>query len=266
MFYQEIDTVLHPEIQIVASGPAAGWSSTVWDDALATLRTQWPERNGAWRFEVTGVSGVLPVRYLPTGAGHHAFRGMAWLSSDGRQVLRSDEWGHYLMTWIYDLHMELTLEAFGRSFVGWGGLASLLLLLTGLWAWWPKGKWANALRIKTDASPIRTLRDMHKLAGLAGFGFLAMLALTGAMLALPKESNSVLELTFGKVHRTAVPCRPSPMACPSRWRRHWLRPEPSCLKDGWPGSKRRDIRAARSWSVCSSPAIRASGFRTAMST
>ena len=101
------------------------------------------------------------------------------------------------MTWLYELHMELLLGDGGRAFVGWAGLAMAVLLLSGLWAWWPRGSLARALHFKRGAVRSRRLRDIHKLAGLAGLPLLLMLAITGVMLALPDESNAVLAGTVG---------------------------------------------------------------------
>ena len=199
VFYEAIDALLHPEIRQAADGPAPGWDSPVWGQALATVRAQWPERTGPWRFEVTGEAGTVPARYQPPGAGHHGRRVMVWLTPDGRDVLREAEWGSYLMTWLYELHMHLLLDAPGRAFVGWTGLVMVVLLLTGLWSWWPRASWRNALHFKREAVATRRLRDIHKLAGLAGLPLLLMLVLTGVMLALPDESNVVLERSVGPV-------------------------------------------------------------------
>lgn len=197
VFYEGIDAALHPEIRVAATGPAPGWDSPVWDRALATVRARWPERTGAWRFEATGEPGAIAVRYQAPGAGHHGRRVMVWLTPDGGQVLREADWGSYLMTWLYDLHMELLLHASGRALVGWAGLAMLALLLSGLWAWWPRGNWAKALHFKREAAGSRRLRDIHKLAGLIGLPLLLMLVVTGVMLALPDESNAMLAHTVG---------------------------------------------------------------------
>jgi uncharacterized iron-regulated membrane protein len=200
VFYQSIDRWLHPEIQVAASGPAPDAASPVWDRGLATLRAQWPERHGAWRFELTGEAGPIPVRYEMPGMGHGGHRIMVWLSPDGGRVLREDVWGQYAMTWIYDLHMELLGGETGRAIVGWSGLAIFMaLMLTGLWAWWPRGGWRKALRYASGAALIRRLRDMHKLAGLIGLPLLSVLVITGVMLALPDESNAVLRPAFGPV-------------------------------------------------------------------
>jgi uncharacterized iron-regulated membrane protein len=193
VFYQEIDAALHPALEVSATGPVPDWQSPVWDRGLSALRAQWPDWQGAWRFEVTGRPGPIPVRYEMPGMGHGAHRVMVWLSPDGGHVLRQEVWGDYAMTWLYRLHMELLSGEIGHELVGWSGLAILVLLLgSGLWAWWPRGSWRKGLRYARVASPLRRLRDLHKLSGLIAFPLLAVLTLTGAMLALPDQSNAAL--------------------------------------------------------------------------
>jgi uncharacterized iron-regulated membrane protein len=212
-FYPELDALLHPEIRADGGPPD-------WDRALATVRAEWPGKQGPWRFEVTGQGGAIPARYYnpPERAGH-AFRPlMVWLSPDGGRVLRRDYWGEYAVTFIYDLHYTLLLGRTGGALVGWLGFGILALLLSGLWAWWPRASWAKALRFKRGAHPQRALRDWHKLAGLAGLAFLLLLTVTGIMLALPEESDAALGAAglpvshAPHVHEAsaAVPLRTSP--------------------------------------------------------
>lgn len=192
VFYPQVDAMLHPELR------AEGEGEPDWDRALATVRAAYPDKQGGWRFEVTGEPGVIPARYYdPPERAVHAFRPMmVWLSPDGGRVLRRDYWGEYAMTFIYDLHYRLTLGEVGGKIVGWSGFGLLALLLSGLWAWWPRhwsgGSWRKALRIKRGAHQLRVLRDWHKSAGLAGSLFLLLLTGTGIMLALPDESDAVL--------------------------------------------------------------------------
>lgn len=187
-FYPEVDALLHPEIRVEASG------APDWDRALATLRAAYPDKNGPWRFEVTGDPGAIPARYYdPPERQGHAFRPMmVWLTSDGGAVLRRDYWGEYAMTLIYDLHFRLLLGETGGKLLGWLGFALLALLLSGLWAWWPRGSLRKALRFKRGSPPQRALRDWHKLAGLSGLGFLLILTITGMMLELPEQSDAAL--------------------------------------------------------------------------
>jgi len=198
-FYPEIDTLLNPEIALEGEG------TPDWNRALATVRTAFPDKQGPWRFELTGQPGAIPARYYdpPERAGHAFAPMMVWLSPDGEKVLRRDYWGEYAMTFVYDLHYRLLLGTTGGAVLGWTSFALIALLLTGLWAWWPRGSWAKALRIKTGASRQRALRDWHKTAGLSGLVFLLILTITGIMLELPAESDVALT-TVG------LPVEPAP--------------------------------------------------------
>ena len=194
VFYPEIDALLHPDVRVEVAGTAPGWNSPVWDQSLATVRAAWPQKTGPWRFEVTGAHGSIPARYYAPSetAGRMFAPMMVWLSPDGAQVLRREFWGSYAMTWIYDLHMKLLIEPIGGELVGYSGLAILVLLLSGLWAWWPKGRWSKALRYKRSGAYSRKLRDLHKLTGLIGLPMLLMLVVTGTLLGLPEERDHLL--------------------------------------------------------------------------
>ncbi len=193
VFYPEIDAALHPEIQAESS------AAPDWDRALATVRRAFPDKTGPWRFEVTGEPGAIPARYYnpPETAGRAFAPMMVWLAPDGSAVLRRDFWGDYAMTWIYDLHYRLLLGEAGGTALGYAGLALTLLLLSGVWAWWPRGSWRKAVRFKRNAPPTRRLRDWHKLTGLWGSVLLLILTATGVMLELPEESDAVLGAAFG---------------------------------------------------------------------
>ncbi|MXO71581.1 PepSY-associated TM helix domain-containing protein [Alteraurantiacibacter buctensis] len=188
VFYPQLDAVLHPELRAEGEGPPD------FDRVLATLRAEFPDKAGPWRLEVTGGRGAIPARYYnPPEREGHAFRPMmVWLSPDGARVLRRDYWGEYAVTFIYDLHYRLLLGETGGKVVGWSGFVLLALMLSGLWAWWPRGSWRKALRFKRHAARQRALRDWHKLAGLGGLAFLLILTVTGIMLALQEESDAAL--------------------------------------------------------------------------
>lgn len=220
VFYQEIDVLLHPRIRVEAASPAPGWSSPVWDRALATVRAHWSADAGQWRFEATGVRGPIAARHYPGGppGSHMSERMMVWLSPDGSQVLRQDRWGDYAMSWIYELHMDLLSGEMGHSIVGWSGLLLLLLLFSGLAAWWPRGSWRKATGFKRGAAPIRRLYDIHKLVGLSALPLLILFAVTGFMLALPTLSDRMLAHVAGPLdiqpvtRSTPRPGAPVPLA------------------------------------------------------
>lgn len=207
VFYTDIDDALHPEIRLAGTAPPPSW-----ERVYQTARATYPDKAGPWRFEVTGRGGDIPARYYdpPERAGRDFAPMMVWFSADGTRVLRRDYWGEYAMTWVYDLHHRLLLQGTGAQILGWSGIAMLLMMGAGLAAWWPRpGTVIKALRMKANASPIRRLYDGHKLIGLGSLGFLALLTVTGVLLAMPKESATVLTPALGaaatapKIDKTA---------------------------------------------------------------
>lgn len=191
IFYTGIDAALHPVVRVGADGPAPGLAAPVWDRALATGRARWHDPGGRWSLEVTGDGGVIPARYYPA-PGHHGDRQMVWFSADGARIVRAEPWGGYLMSWLYQLHMQLLAGDLGSQLVGWSGVAMLLLLLSGVIAWWPRGSWRKALAFKREAVAIRRLRDLHKLSGLWSMALLFVLVATGVLLALPVVTQALL--------------------------------------------------------------------------
>ncbi|WP_233203854.1 PepSY domain-containing protein [Novosphingobium sp. HII-3] len=195
VFYVEIDKALHPKIEQVSAARALDWNSAAWDRALATGRAHWKDQRGRWSFEATEEAGAIPARFYPAsdhGDHHHADREMVWFSADGSRVLRAEPWGGYLMSWLYQLHMDLLAGDPGRQVVGWSGYAVFVLLMTGLAVWWPRASWGKALAFRRGAAPLRRLRDLHKLSGLWSFILLLILSGTGALLALPEVRTSLL--------------------------------------------------------------------------
>lgn len=206
VFYIEIDKALHPEVAQATSDPAPAWTSPVWGRALATARARWHDPHGSWSFEVTDQAGALPARYYPSEHhSHHAEREMVWFSADGSQVLRAEPWGGYLMSWLYELHMHLLAGELGSQIVGWAGCAMLVLLLTGVVVWWPRGSWRKALAFKPKAVATRRLRDLHKLAGVWSMALLFVLVGTGSLLALPAIKTWVLSVAISTPDKVPDP-------------------------------------------------------------
>lgn len=207
VFYIELDEALHPGVRSDSRLPAPGWDDRVWEQVLVTARGHSADPLGEWSFEVTGKGGTIPARYYPPSQrdGHHAEREMLWFSADGTRIVRSEPWGGYLMSWLYELHMHLLAGETGRKIVGWSGVAMLFLLISGLLLWWPRGSWRKALAFKRHAVPIRRLRDLHKLAGLGSLLLLFLLVATGVLLALPDVKEALLSVSITTADRVPAP-------------------------------------------------------------
>lgn len=92
---------------------------------------------------------------------------------------------------LHVFHENLTIPEYsGRQIVGWIGVGMLIMSLTGLWLWWPRGSdLLHALRWK------RSTRFTFNLHHLFGFWIsipLAVVSLTGIYLAFPQTSREAM--------------------------------------------------------------------------
>jgi uncharacterized iron-regulated membrane protein len=174
-FDGEIDRVTHPALRQVAPQSAGAGA-----DSLAAGARQ------AWSRD--------PVRMLvlpesPGDAVEVWYRGgsmRAYLDPRDGHVLGLRDTHDSLMGVLVDLHTNLLSGETGRAVIGWCGLAAILLIVLGIWLWWPRGgRWRQALTVKWEAGPARVWLDVHKVAGIVTGVFLVVIAATGAALALP---------------------------------------------------------------------------------
>lgn len=209
VFYNELDSALN----LPATPPCHSCSppqliAPRYDRALDTLRQTYPDLTGPWRIEATERGRVISARYYypPATQDEYFAPLMVWLNADGSGVVRQDYWGHYLMTWLYNLHFSLLSGATGIIMVGLIGVGASLLLLSGLVAWWPRpGQWRRALAFKRRPALVGQLYDWHKFTGLVMVIPLVLLCLTGALLALPKPTSWMLAQVFGPVNTPQPP-------------------------------------------------------------
>jgi len=193
VFYTELDRVLNPAL---AWQPAQGCVTT-WEPVLQALRRAEPQRERGWRIELPeGGCGSITARYLrpPERAGAFFAPRLVSLRADTLEPVAQRYWGDFAATWLFDLHYTGLAGAAGRTVIGLLGLGLGLSLLSGLALWWPRSarQWRAAWRPKAGAARARRTWDQHRLAGLYALPLLLLLALSGALLALPEWVDPVL--------------------------------------------------------------------------
>lgn len=114
------------------------------------------------------------------------------------EIIGAEEHKFLWMQWIYDLHVYLLLGKPGLIPNGVGGTLLFLLCVSGLVIWWPGIKnWRFGFRYATQAGWKRQNYDLHKLAGIGSFLFLALIAFSGVYYCFPVESRAVIGWVSG---------------------------------------------------------------------
>ena len=191
VYYIEIDNALVAELRTVPSDarPAS------WQGVYEALQHDHPERDGSWRIEVTRGGGPIPVRYHdPVETREELFAPlMLWLDPRDYSTIRGAFWGEYPTTWLYKLHWQLLAGETGATIMGLAGIAIMVLIVSGLVAWWPRrGHVRNALRWKRNAASVRRLYDIHKLLAVSSVMVLFVVVPTGVMLEFPQYTRPML--------------------------------------------------------------------------
>lgn len=104
-----------------------------------------------------------------------------------------------VFTWLRDLHRDLqdSSRTWGSAIVRYSTLGFVLILISGIVLWWPKGKkqLESRLKVKANASRHRLYSDLHVNLGFYLTVGLLALSLTGLVWSFP---------SFGSALSTAV--------------------------------------------------------------
>ncbi|CAO3410818.1 PepSY-associated TM helix domain-containing protein [Azospirillum largimobile] len=213
VFYVEIDRVLTPELVV----PAGHRDPLPLDRVVQSLREAHPQRTGGWRLELPhGPDHPIMARYMkPEETAGKSFAPlMVAVNPYSGEVLSSRFWGRTAMTWTYDLHYLLLAGDTGRMVLALGGIASLLVLASGVYLWWPAaGKWGRALLPRLRSGFVRQVFDIHVLAGIYGLVVLLPLIVTGVVMEQPDWVKPVVQKLSPL---TPAPLTPAPAVAPAK--------------------------------------------------
>ena len=91
-----------------------------------------------------------------------------------------------ILMFAHQLHGNFLMGRDGRTFVGWLGVAMLILGATGLILWWPKrGQWKYAFFVRRTATGLRFHRELHAATGIWIFVVFMAVSFSGVVLAFP---------------------------------------------------------------------------------
>lgn len=115
---------------------------------------------------------------------------------DGRLLLErsaDNDW----MLWLRVLHTHLLGGATGEEVLGVVGIAVLVLLVTGVWLWWPRaGTFVESLRWHAQP-PLRRWFSWHRSLGALSVPLVFVIALTGVAMIYDGAARASLRFAFG---------------------------------------------------------------------
>ena len=137
------------------------------------------------------IERVLPADCTPGSYGFpsspsHAIRVSC---AGGRDLMVDPYRPRVLGTWranrffevVFSLHWELLLGTYGRIAIEWATSWTLMLMLSGAYLWWPRGKTGGAWWPRRGAriAPRQRLRDLHAVFGAYALPCVMAIAATG---------------------------------------------------------------------------------------
>jgi uncharacterized iron-regulated membrane protein len=92
-----------------------------------------------------------------------------------------------ILAFAHQLHGNFMMGQDGRRFVGYLGLAMVILGVSGLVLWWPKkGQWKNAFIVRRTAKGLRFHRELHGMLGIWMYVVFIAVSYSGMALAWPQ--------------------------------------------------------------------------------
>lgn len=206
-----------PERTYVAP-PAPGAMPLALSAVVARVRTHFPEateaqlaffippphKDGAYLWRVKADGAVRTTTIDPyTGA-----------------VIRSVDPRGTFLTIVDDLHTDLLLGEPGKLMNGYGGLLSGVVLVSGLWLWWPLTVRQIKIRltVKKGAGTPRLIVDLHNVMGSYLFLLLLVVTVSGAVIVFFRPVQKQVVALFGssQIPRPPVVKLPSTTPAPER--------------------------------------------------
>lgn len=92
-----------------------------------------------------------------------------------------------ILAFAHQLHGNFLMAQPGRRFVGYLGLAMVILGISGLVLWWPKkGQWRHAFIVRRTAKGLRFHRELHGMLGIWMYVVFIAVSFSGMALAWPQ--------------------------------------------------------------------------------
>ncbi|RVT96043.1 PepSY domain-containing protein [Rhodovarius crocodyli] len=206
-YQREIDAALNPSLFTPGEGPARIGA----EEAMATARALAP---AAQIRLVRLPDPVWPVftvnQFRRTDDGQRLW--MVHVDPASGRVLGEREFEASFARTVNRLHSTLLLRQWwGRELVGIAGIFGLFSIASGIWLWWPRSQFRQALTQLRRRPRQLFYLDLHSLVGIWLMIPLVVITFTGVWKALPSVVRPAVNLmTETRERAPGIPGRPSP--------------------------------------------------------
>jgi uncharacterized iron-regulated membrane protein len=192
VWHDEIDSLINPKRYAVSGSQASLQPSDYLAKAEAAAADDPTKpRTTALRYPEPGWPVRVVMRAQPREAGARPRLVTAYLDPPTGKVLDVVDFRASLFGFLHVFHENLTIPEYsGRQLVGWAGVGMLILSLTGIWLWWPRGgNFLSGLRWRRSA--LLTF-NLHNFLGFWISLPLAAVSATGIYLSFPQTAREAM--------------------------------------------------------------------------
>jgi uncharacterized iron-regulated membrane protein len=192
VWHDHLDALINPG-RYAVSGAQTVQPSAYLASAAAALGAG-SVQPAAVRFPAGDGWPVIVMARAPRVEGSPPQLRNVYLDPPTARVLEVVDFRSSLFGFLHRFHENLTIPEYsGRAIVGWAGVGMLILSLSGIWLWWPRGG-AFLPGLRWRRAP-QTSTNLHHLLGF--------------WISLPWPSSSPASICRSRRPR-ATPCRRSP--------------------------------------------------------
>jgi uncharacterized iron-regulated membrane protein len=189
VWHDHLDALLHPGryavtgMQLVQPSHYLASATTALAGHAQPVAVRFPAEQG-WPV-------IVMARGAPRTEGGPARIVNVYLDPPTARALDVVDFRSSLFGWLHRFHENLTIPEYsGRAIVGWVGVGMLILSLTGIWLWWPRGgAFLPGLRWRRATY---TTSNLHHLLGFWISIPLAVVSLTGIYLGFPQTARQFM--------------------------------------------------------------------------
>ena len=209
VFGREIDLWLNPQLlRVKVEGEKVPLSVV-----MANFKAAYPTLKASYINYPTQADGSYSIRIGPNQASQL----YVYLNPYTGKVIGDRTRAGHLYGFLCYLHFYLLFGQAGWTANGYGAILVTVMLLTGLWLWWPNARagaavWQSRFRIKAGMGLKKLLYDIHNVAGIYPLAFSLIFTLTTLEFVFPDVTKKVVYAMTGEVAAPKVVVKPKGQA------------------------------------------------------